>query len=148
MRSPWERRSSVQRSVENVEGLVLATKSSRASMKRSGSSSWGRWPASLKISNLQPTAWHGLLGGVPVVDRQYSVVFAPNDQRRHMLREVETVACVYELPTRPDDPAQGTEERRARLGIGERSEGARVELSVIRWTQAQSATGARREIDQ
>ena len=51
VRSPWERKSSVQRLVENVEGLVLATKSSRTSMKRSGSSSWGRWPASLKISS-------------------------------------------------------------------------------------------------
>ena len=61
------------------------------------------------LEDLQPAAWHGLLGGVRVVDGQYGVALAPDDQGRHVLGEVEAVACVYKLTTRPYDPAQDEE---------------------------------------
>ena len=100
------------------------------------------------LEDFEPAAGHGFLGGVPVVDGQYRVALAPDDQRRHVLGEVQAVACVDELPARPDDPAQGAEERRARVWLGERRERARVVLGVGGRTDAQRASGARREIDQ
>ena len=49
---------------------------------------------------LEPAAWHGLSGGVAVVDGQYGVALPPDDQCRHVLGEVEAIACVHELPAR------------------------------------------------
>ena len=132
MRSAWERRSSAQRSLEYVEGSVVAMKSLDDVDEASGVVELGEVAG--VFEDLKPAAGHGLLGGVRVVDGQYGVALAPDDQCRHVLGEVEAVACVDELPARPDDPAQGAEERRARVGIGERRERARVVLGVSGWT--------------
>jgi len=83
-----------------------------------------------------------------VGDRQHPVMLAPDDHRRHVLGQVQAIARIDQLPARPDDAAQGAQERRPGVAIAQRRVRAGVELGVGGRAQAQRAAGASRQVDQ
>ena len=78
-RAPAVRRACHSASSSCV-GSVVSTKSVTTSTKRCGSSAWGKWPESSKITSWLPGISSCAADGV--VHRDHPVVAAPEDERR------------------------------------------------------------------
>ena len=70
--------------------------------------------------DLQSAVRHQLVRAAAVVERNDRIIRPPDEHRRHVLGEVETVASVDPLAPWVDDRACGVDERAPRVGVAQR----------------------------
>ncbi len=86
--------------------------------------------------DLETAAEHGRMGVAPVLDRDHRIALAPDDQGRHLLGEVESIAGADPLADRVNHRTQGVEEGKPGAGVVERRITARDLAEVCRGSQA------------